>query len=224
MLHRTLLLRAVVHALPLNAPAAATRRRRVAAAGRPAVHDAAQGLLDRRDALVPPVRGSALAALLLILLVVVVAVAAAAAAAALDVRSPVRGDEEQAADAAAERGDLGPARAHLEGGQRADDVRDEVRAVLAAERRAHHEPAGAVGPRVHAQLVGLRRQQLRLRLRLRPPGAFVVGVGVGVGGRHHRRGLALQLLHVVQHLGQQRRFVRLHERVRANNTEAHRIT
>lgn len=204
VLHRTLLLHAVVHALPLDAPATATAttgRRRVAAR-RPAVHDAAQGLLDRRDALVPPVRGSAHADVVVVVVPVV----------ALDVRSlaAVRsGDEEQAPDAAAERGDLGPARAHPERGERADDVRDEVRAILAAERRAHHEPPRAVGTRFHGQLVGLRRQQLR-----RPPSGTCFVVAPDGGGHHHRRRLALQLLHVVEHLGQQRRFVRLHARVR----------
>jgi hypothetical protein len=190
-LHRALLLRAIVHALPLDAPAG---RRRVAAR-RPALHDAAKGLLNRRDALVPPVRSGSLVIVQSVRLVLVVAVTT---------RSLVRGDEEHAPNTPAERGDLGPARAHPQCGERPDDVRDQVRAVLAAKRRAHQDPPVTADSRMDGQFIGLRRQQLRW------PGVLVV---LRDSGRrhHHRRGLSLQLLHVIEHLGQQRRLVRLHE-------------
>jgi hypothetical protein len=202
-LERTLLVRAA-HALPLDAPAAAAARRGRVAARRLAVHDAAQRLLDRRDELVPPVVGAGASA---------APVGVVAAAFLVVVPLPPTflilvggggGDEEHVADAAAERGDLGAARAEAERGERAGDVRDEPRAVLAAQRRPHDEPPLAVLPRVHRQLVGLRRQhQVLPRRRLLP-------LALRRGAQHRRR-LPLQLLDVLDYLGQQRRLVRLQQ-------------
>jgi hypothetical protein len=141
--------RAAAHALPLEVAAG---RGRVAARGL-AAHDAAQRLLDRRDELVPPVGWGCCGApppVVVVALRIVVPVG-------LTLIVVVRGDEEHVADAAAERGDLGAARAQAERGERAGDVRDEARSILAAQRRAHDESSLAVLCRLHRQLVGGRR-------------------------------------------------------------------
>lgn len=101
-------------------------------------------------------------------------------------------DDEDVLDAAAEGGDLGAAGAELERLEGPREVGDEVGAVVAAQRRPHHQPPVLVAAcRVDRQLVRLRRQQQRAAL------------------RRDRRRLPLQLLHVLYHLRQQRRLIRL---------------
>jgi hypothetical protein len=99
----------------------------------------------------------------------------------------VGGDEEHVLDAAAEGGDLGLERAQAERLERADEVRQQVGAVVAAERRAHDEAAVLVAGRVDGELVGLGGELARLLRDLRR--------------------LPLQLLDVLDHLRQQRRLV-----------------
>jgi hypothetical protein len=125
--------------------------------------------------------------LLVVLLLFVVPVVGARAAPG----GVVPGDEEHVLDAAAEGGDLGLERAQAERLERADEVRQEVGPVVAAERGAHDEAAVLVAGRVDGELVGLGGERARLLRDL---------------GR-----LPLQLLDVLDNLRQQRRLVRLHK-------------
>ncbi|CAN6284849.1 unnamed protein product [Urochloa humidicola] len=102
----------------------------------------------------------------------------------------VAGDDEDVLDAAAEGGDLGLERAEAERLERADEVGQEVGAVVAAERGADDEAAVLVAGGVDGELVGLGGERARLLRDLRR--------------------LPLQLLDVLDHLRQQRRLVRLH--------------